>query len=375
MDQVRNEADTPAPGIVKPLPPELFVRRDTNAETRWEAMAGQGVVTPVDRFFVRNHVATPIIDERTWRLRLWGSGLEGSPTEDDPFELTYEHLLALPARTITTAIECTGTGRSFFATQQNEQVHGTPWTLGGIGVASWRGVPLADVLRLAGLSPAAVDLLPRGLDPDYVDEGENMGPVRRPLPVAKALDDVLVAYGMNGETLPPDHGFPARLVVPHWVGIASIKWLGDIEVADHALTSPWNTCYYRMFGGDLPPEGGEPLTTMNVKSAFELPLPARFDAMAGREITLTGRSWSGTGRVERVEVSTDGGAHWEPVQLHDSSDAWALWSLTWRPPGPGEYELLARATDDTGHTQPDAEPHNTNGYLFGAVVRHPVTVT
>ncbi|MEV5574702.1 sulfite oxidase [Spirillospora sp. NPDC052269] len=372
---MRNDADGPAHGILKPLPQELFITRDTNAEMRWESMAGQGLITPTDRFFVRNHVITPRIDERTWRLKLWGAGLDGSPTEDAPFELTYEQLLGMPARTITTAIECTGTGRSFFRTQQDEQVTGTPWTLGGIGVASWRGVPLADVLRRAGLSPAAVDLLPRGLDPDFVDEGENMGRVRRPLPVAKALDDVLVAYEMNGEPLLPDHGFPARLVVPHWVGIASIKWLGDIEVADHALTSPWNTRYYRMFGPDLPPEGGAPLTTMNVKSAFELPLPATLDGAAGREVTLTGRSWSGTGRVERVEVSTDGGAHWQAVQLHGDPDAWALWSLRWRPPAPGRYELLARATDDTGHTQPDAEPPNDNGYLFGAVVRHPVTVT
>ncbi|WP_235834388.1 sulfite oxidase [Actinomadura logoneensis] len=371
---MRNDANIAARSIVKPLPPELFIARDTNAETRWEAMAGQGTVTPTDRFFVRNHVSTPRIDARTWRLRLWGSGLDGSPTEDRPVEFTYDELLALPARTVTTAIECTGTGRSFFETQQNERVRGTPWTLGGIGVATWRGVPLADLLHRAGLSPAAVDLMPRGLDPEFVDEGENMGRVRRPLPVAKALDDVLVAYEMNGEPLPPDHGFPARLVVPRWVGIASIKWLGDIEVADHELTSPWNTRYYRMFRPDLPAEG-EVLTTMNVKSAFELPFPATLDAAAGREVTLTGRSWSGTGRVEHVEVSTDGGAHWAPARLDERTDAWVLWSFPWRPPAPGGYALLARATDDTGRTQPDVEPHNGNGYLFGAVVRHPVTVT
>ncbi|MCP2338373.1 sulfite oxidase [Actinomadura rupiterrae] len=365
-------ADVPASGIIKPLPPELFIPRGTNAEMRWEAMRGQGLITPVDRFFVRNHVATPRIDARTWRLKLWGSGLQGSPTEDRAFELSYTQLLTMRARTITTAIECTGNGRSFYTTQQNEKVSGTPWTLGAVGVARWRGVPLADVLRRAGLSPTAVDVLPRGLDADFVDGGENMGRVRRPLPIEKALKDVLVAYEMNGAPLPPDHGFPVRLVVPHWVGIASIKWLGDIEVADHALTSPWNTRYYRMFGPSFPPEGSEPLTTMNVKSAFELPFPATLD---GREVTLTGRSWSGTGRVRRVEVSTDGGAHWQRAHLHGPSDAWARWSLRWRPPAPGSYELLARATDDSGHTQPSTATYNTLGYLFGAVVRHPVTIS
>ncbi|MCO6006258.1 molybdopterin-dependent oxidoreductase [Actinoallomurus purpureus] len=238
--------------IVKPLPPELFVVYGTNAEMRWEAMRGQGYRTPTDRFFVRNHTRTPLIDARTWRLRLFGRGLHGSPTLDRPVEFSYEDLLGMPARTIDAFIECTGNGRSFYATQQNQSVTGTPWRLGGVGVARWRGVPLAHVLERAGLTHQAVDLMPRGLDPDFIDAGRNLGRVRRPLPVAKALDDVLLANEMNGRPLPPDHGFPVRLVVPGWVGIASIKWVGDIEVSDAPLSSPWNTTYYRMFGPGYP---------------------------------------------------------------------------------------------------------------------------
>jgi DMSO/TMAO reductase YedYZ molybdopterin-dependent catalytic subunit len=365
----------PAGPIVKPLPPELFTVFGTNAEMRWEAMRGQGYHVPTDRFFVRDHTSTPLIDLASWRLRLFGAGLRGAPTRERPVEFSYADLLRMPTVTRSALIECAGNGRSFFTTQQGMSVTGTAWRLGAAGVARWRGVPLAALLRRAGLLPAAVDLLPTGLDPDFVSGGVNLGPVRRPLPLAKALHDVLLAVEMNGRPLLPDHGFPVRLVVPSWVGIASIKWLGEIEVSDVPLFSPWNTQFYRLFGPDYPPGGSAPLTRQVVKSAFELP----WDAVlaAGRTHRLTGRSWSGNGPIRRVEVSTDGGASWRPARprLPRPTAAWTPWEFTWRPRQPGPYELLARATDDTGASQPDQVPLNTLGYLFGAVVRHPVTVS
>ncbi|WP_433325419.1 sulfite oxidase [Spirillospora sp. CA-294931] len=368
-------AEETATGIVKPLPPELFVPHGTNAEMRWEAMRGQGVTTPNDRFFVRNHVATPRLDARTWRLRLWGTGLHGSPAEHAPVEFGYDDLLGLRSQTLTAFIECTGNGRSFYTTQQGDRVSGTPWKLGAVGVARWRGVPLSTVLERAGLTDQAVDLLPRGLDADYVDKGENHGRVRRPLPIAKALKDVLLAYEMNGVPLPPDHGYPVRLVVPSWVGIASIKWLGDIQVADRPLFSPWNTRYYRLFGPDHPAEGTAPLTRMNLKSAFELPWDAQLKA--GRTHLLHGRSWSGNGRVRRVEVSADHGATWHRCRLRGPHHprSWVRWDVPWHPRTPGRYELMARTTDETGTTQPVTAVPNTYGYLFGATVRHPITAT
>jgi len=359
----------PAAGpIVKPLPPEWFTIRGTNAEMRWEAMADQGHLVPVDRFFVRNHTTTPIIDGSAWRLLLSGTGLSGGPVE-----FSLRDLRRLPSTTLTSAIECAGNGRSFYTTQQGQTVSGTAWTLGAVGVARWRGVRLSTVLRRAGITPDAVDVQPEGLDDTYVTGGVDLGRVRRPLPVSKALDDVLLAYEMNGEPLPPDHGYPVRVIVPSWIGISSIKWVGRIEVSASPLFSPWNTQFYRLFGPEHPAEGTL-LGPQVVKSAFALPWNAVL--AAGRRHVLRGRSWSGHGRIRRVEVSTDGGATWRPAHpVGPASDvAWQRWEFPWRPAAPGAYTVRARATDRTGATQPTESVFNSQGYLFDAVVAHPVTV-
>ncbi|GAB1692514.1 sulfite oxidase [Krasilnikovia sp. M28-CT-15] len=359
-------AADPAGPIVKPLPPHLFTVFGTNAEMRWSAMRDQGHLVPVDRFFVRNHTRTPVIDAGYWRLEVTGPGLRGGPVS-----FSYRDLRRLPAETLTVPVECAGNARSYFTSQQGQTVTGTAWHLGAIGVARWRGVRLGTVLRRAGLSSRAVDVLPVGLDPNFVTGGVDLGPVRRPIPVRKALHDVLLAYEMNGEPLPPDHGHPVRLVVPGWIGIASIKWVGRIEVSDQPLFSPWNTQFYRLFGPSFPADG-QPFDEQVVKSAFELDPEAVLPA--GRPVRLTGRSWSPHAAIRRVEVSTDSGATWRRADLIGPGVGWQRWELTWRPRTPGRTELLARAVDERGNAQPDATTLNTLGYLFDAVVRHPVTV-
>ncbi|MCQ8768535.1 sulfite oxidase [Streptomyces telluris] len=358
-----------APGIVKPLPAALLTVRGTNAETNWAALRDTGYHTPVDRFFVRNHTATPLLDPARWRLTVWGGGLRGGAVE-----FSYADLRALPAVTTSACLECAGNGRSYFTTQQGDPVTGTPWTMGAVGAARWRGARLSDVLRLAGLSPRAVDVMPRGLDAAFVTGGTDHGRVRRPMPVEKALDDVLLAYEMNGRPLVPDHGSPVRLVVPSWAGIASVKWVGEIEVSDRPLFSPWNTVFYRLFGPAHPAGGSAPVTRQPVRSAFELAPGAVF--AAGRGHRLTGRSWSGQGGIRRVEVSTDGGGAWRPARLHDAPrpGGWVRWSTSWHPRGPGPAHLLARATDTAGNTQPARSVPNEQGYFFDAVVRHAVEV-
>lgn len=342
--------------VLKPTPADVFYLHGSNREMRWEAMAGRGYYTPNELFFVRNHTTTPHIDVATWRLVVEGSGVERR------IELSYDELLAMPSVTETKFIECAGNGRSQFEATYGRRASGTQWRLGAIGVAEWTGVPLSLVLERAGLKPTAVDVMPEGLDTQRV---------RRPLPVQKALgNDTLVVYGMNGETLPPDHGFPVRLLVPGWVGIANIKWLGRIEVAEEPLFSDWNTKTYRLFGEAYP--DAPVITTQFVKSAFELPWAGTIPAGAG---ALTGRSWSGQGKIEAVEVSTDGGATWRPAALghRNVPKAWVQWELPWAPT-PGTYQLQARAYDARGNVQPASVPFNDQGYLYWAVVNHPITV-
>lgn len=359
--------------IAKPLPPEHFTHHDTNAEMRWEAAGDQGYLVDTERFFVRNHTATPRIDADRWRLRVWGDGLRCARTEDEAVTLSYAALRRLPSASATAALTCAGNGRSFFGRQQSQGAEGTPWELGGIGVARWHGVPLGTVLEHVGVRPDAVSVLATGLDEPFVEDGVDHGPVRRPLPMEKALDDTLVAYEMNGAPLPPDHGFPARLVVPGWIGIASIKWLGSLQVSTTPLDSPWTTTFYRLQGGEHPADS-PPITTGGIGSAFQLARGARL--RAGERVVLRGRSWSGLAPIRSVAVSTDGGDTWSDARLNGPNEpgAWACWELDWRPQAPGRVELLARATDETGRTQPATEPWNRYGYYFSAVVRHPVEV-
>ena len=362
-----------SPFILKPTPPAWFTDFGTNAEMRWGSVDPQRYLTPQPRLFVRNHTRTPQIDRSTYALRVYGDGLATPRAEGEALSLSFADLQRLPRHELTAVLECTGNGRSHFRTQQGQAVSGTAWTLGAVGAVRWTGVRLRDVLASVGLAPDAVSIQATGLDDPFVSGGTDYGRVRRPFPVEKALDDALLAWGMNGEDLLPDHGYPLRLVLPGWVGIASIKWLGSLEVSTTQLTSPWNTTFYRMVGPDWPADS-PPLTVNPVRSAWEL-APDR--VLPSRPVTLTGRSWSGAGRISRVSVSLDGGASWRPAVLDRRSredQGWTQWSVRWGNPRPGRHELLARATDEHGRTQPLVAAFNTQGYFFDAVVRHPVQV-
>ncbi len=357
--------------ILKPLPSDQFVVYGTNAEMRWDSVDPGRFRTPQPRLFVRNHTRTPRLDPHTFELSVFGDGLSRPRSVDEAVSLRLRDLRRLPVRHVTTVHECTGNGRSYFGTQQGTPASGTQWKLGAVGTVTWEGVRLADVLRRLGISRSAVDVMATGLDPSYVDKGTDYGPVRRPIPIGKALDDALLAWGMNGRPLLPDHGFPLRLVVPGWVGIASIKWLGSLEVSRSRLTSPWNTKWYRMTGPDWPTDS-PPLTVNPVRSAWELAEGTQLPQRGGA--VLHGRSWSGAGRIRRVEVSVDRGSRWERARIEDHRPGWTRWSYRWPGAAPGPHTLLARATDVHGRTQPLTARFNDGGYFFDAVVAHPVVV-
>ncbi|MBA2693413.1 MAG: sulfite oxidase [Rubrobacter sp.] len=359
--------DVPKVSITKPLPPETFIDHREgeeshdfvhgpgfNAETRWEAMPPDEYLTPTDIFYVRSHAPTPHLDAAAWRLEVEGDAVERS------FSIGYEELLGLPSVAVVKMLECAGNGRIFFGEDQNRETPGTQWRLGAVGVAEWTGVPLREILERANVKPSARDVMAESLDEARM---------RRPIPIGKALDDAIVAYAMNGETLPLDHGFPARLVVPGWAAVASVKWLGKLTVSSEPLFSPWNTEKYVLTGGG---HDGSPITNSVTKSAPHLAWDAEVPSGPN---TVRGRSWTTEGSIARVEWSLDGG-EWRDCDIEGPNlpEAWATWEISADLP-PGRHTLRLRATDTEGNTQPEEAPFNDEGYLYGAVVGFPIHAT
>jgi DMSO/TMAO reductase YedYZ molybdopterin-dependent catalytic subunit len=347
--------------VSKPTPTELMEDTGTglNYGTRPDRMPGY--LTPNDRFFIRNHAPTPHLDTATWTLHLEGNGVR------EPIAYTYTDLWNhFPLVSVIRTIECAGNRRVLFGEQFGRRFGGTQWGRGAIGTAEWTGVRLRDLLEPAGITSAACEVMPEALDEIRA---------RRPIPLAKAwADDTLVALAMNGEALSADHGFPARLVVSGWLGAASIKWLGRIEVSEKPLYVPWNTEDYVLIGPNYPanePARGQAITALTVSSLVELPWPAR---LRPQPQMIRGRAFAGENRVARVQYRIDDGP-WQdaPIASPQTRGAWVRWQFSWNPE-PGEHTLRVRATDDQGSTQPDSTSWNELGYLQHSVLAHPVRV-
>ena len=251
--------------VVKPTPAELMEDTGTGLDygTRPDRMPG--FLVPNDRFYVRSHAPTPLVDAADWTLRIEGSGVRR------PVSYRYDELWdRFPLVSVIRTIECAGNRRVLLGDEFASAFKGTQWGRGAIGTAEWTGVRLRDLLEPAGLAPGAREVMPESLDAIRA---------RRPMPLAKArADDTIVALAMNGEILPPDHGFPARMVVSGWLGAASIKWLARIEVSQTHLNVPWNTEDYVLIGPGYPSDGparGPAITAQPISVLTELPWPAR----------------------------------------------------------------------------------------------------
>jgi DMSO/TMAO reductase YedYZ molybdopterin-dependent catalytic subunit len=322
-------------------------------------------ITPVGLHYLLIHYDIPAVDPGAWRLELGGA-------VERPMALSLDDLRALPAVTRPVTLECAGNGRALLAPRPLSQ----PWLTEAVGTGEWTGVPLRHVLERAGLRDDAVELLFTGLDRGI--EGGEEQLYERSLPRAEALsDDALLAYELNGAPLPAQHGFPLRLVIAGWYGMAHVKWLGAIT----ALTDPFRgyqqAVGYRLYDADG--EAGAHVTRMLPRS---LTIPPGIPDFMTRErfvdagrVVLEGRAWSGWGPIERVEVSTDGGASWHEVRLGEviGARAWRGWSYQWDAE-PGGHVIASRATDAVGNVQPVEPPWNLKGYANNEVERVPVTV-
>ena len=333
-------------------------------EARLENM--RGLVTPNQYFFVRNNSVSLDLDANAWRLSVEGDAVA------NPLELTYADILAMPSRVLMCYLECGGNHRAMFDIVQGRPASGTQWKTGGVSNGEWVGASLGDVLTLAGIRDSAVSVLLAGLDTESPEEG-----FRRVIPVEKAKHpDTLLAYTLNGEPLPQDHGFPVRALVPGWVGSTSIKWLGRIVVSSQQQWTRNNTTSYVLIGDDYPPEGearGKVAEMQSIKSALALPWPA--ELAAGRH-RIHGYAHSPHGTIVRVEWSADSGATWSNAGLPGPQPqySWARFEFLWDAES-GERVIMTRATDAAGNTQPERVPFNEKGYLFNQPVPHPILVS
>jgi DMSO/TMAO reductase YedYZ molybdopterin-dependent catalytic subunit len=332
-------------------------------------------LTPNKDFFVCNTRPTPHIDSERYRLRIEGDAVER------PIKISYDDLKAMPQHTVLACLECAGNHRLLFEKELGQKLNKRPhltevlWDLGAIGMAEWRGVRLRDVLAVAGMGLQAVHVCPVGLD-HTADETEG---VKCPMSVGKALDpDTLLALEMNGEPLPPDHGFPVRVIAPGWIGTYSIKWVGKIVVSSRFQWVTRNTEKYVMMGDDWPeaeyaPARGGPITKQNIKSSLALGWPARLTA--GKQ-QIHGYARSPDAEISMVEWSADAGKTWRLAQIIPPNlrYAWTRFTFEWEA-GAGEHDLMTRATDAKGTVQPSHVRFNNGGYMFNMVHRHPVVVS
>ena len=361
---------TPADSVGAAIPvrfkdtASFIVHDDKSMEARLENM--QGLVTPSRYFFVRNNSVSLDLDADSWRLTVEGDSVS------TPLELTYNDIRSLPARVLMCYLECAGNHRAMFDIVQGRAASGTQWKTGGVSNGEWVGASLRDALALAGIKDNAVSALLIGLDAESPEGG-----FRRVIPVEKAMHpDTLLAYTLNGEDLPRDHGFPVRALVPGWVGSTSIKWLGRIVVSSEQQWTRNNTTSYVLIGDDYPPVGeaqGKVAEMQSIKSALALPWPAELAAGLHR---IYGYAHSPHGPIARVEWSADNGATWNDAQLSapQLQYSWARFEFAWQAET-GERVIMTRAIDAAGNTQPDRVPFNEKGYLFNRPLPHPVRVS
>jgi sulfane dehydrogenase subunit SoxC len=318
-------------------------------------------VTPVGLHYLLVHYDIPAVDAESWRLRIGGRvGRE--------LELSLEELRARPAVREPVTMECAGNGRAHLVPRPFSQ----PWLLEAVGTGEWGGTPLRPLLEEAGVGDDAVEVLFTGLD-----RGTEAGleqSYERSLPVEEALGDaVLLAYELNGQPLPPQHGFPLRLVVPGWYGMTNVKWLDRITVLDRPYDGHQQQQAYRLRQRE--DEEGEPVTRMIPRALMVPPgIPdfhTRERLVAETPVTIDGRAWSGWAPISGVDFSTDGGKTWAEATVSQAPGrwVWASWSYRWEPHEEGRYVLCCRARDAAGNKQPIESRWSLGGYANNAVQR------
>ncbi|GAB2654587.1 sulfite oxidase [Kribbella swartbergensis] len=324
-------------------------------------------VTPPGLHYVLVHYDIPATNAATWSLTIDGC-------VEQPLTFGLTELRAMGRRTVRVTLECAGNGRAALQPRPISQ----PWLSEAVGTAEWTGVLLSDLLRAAGIREHAVDVVFTGAD-HGVERGVEQD-YQRGLSVTEAIESgAIVAWEMNGAPLPPQHGYPLRLVVPGWYGMASVKWLRSIELIDHEFDGYQNAVAYRIRREAGEP--GEPVTRIQPRALLIPPgfpdFMSRHRFVAAGTVTLQGRAWSGWAPIDRVEISVDAGVSWQTAKLDAPGNdelAWRAFSHDWEAT-PGEHVLTVRAIDAGGREQPIEAEWNRGGFANNTAQRITVLVT
>src|SRR5262249_27086334 len=310
-----------------------------------------GTVTPSSLHYERHHSGIPTIDPAQHRLIIHGM-------VDRPLSLSVADIKRLPSISRTMVLECGGNSGSEWAATTGPDVQRS---FGLVSCSEWTGVSLALLLKEVGVRAGASWVIAEGADSCRM---------MRSVPLEKAMDDALIAYGQNGEALRPAQGYPMRLLLPGWEGNTNVKWLHSLRLVDQPYMARDETAKY----SDLMPDGKARIFTYRMEAKSVITFPSGGQALPGRGLyELTGLAWSGSGRIERVEITTDGGKSWVNAQLQEPRlpNAFTRFRLTWRFDG-REAMIASRATDQTGYVQPSREEliavRGTNsGYHFNGM--------
>ena len=322
-------------------------------------------ITPAKSFYVRNHFPVPTIDKSKWRLRVEGE-------VGKPFEINFDELTKLESKKIPAMLECAGNSRSFL----EPKVKGVQWHIGGVGNAEWSGVPLSNLLERAEVKANALEVIFEGADRGKLEDPKSpRGEINfaRSIPMAKS-GDVVLAYKMNSEELPSEHGFPVRAIVPGWYAVASVKWVQRIIVTDKPFGGYYQTLDYAYWKRDGQQARLTALSEMQTKAVIMHPGEGE-TVSKNSSIRVRGAAWTGNGEIKKVEVSADGGSAWNAAKLLGEAkpNAWRLWEFDWKTPAaPGTATLIARATNSNGQTQPLERDHDRGTYMINHLL--PVTV-
>jgi sulfite oxidase len=336
-------------------------REPFNAETGIAALA-EGSLTATDAFYVRGHGPVPTPGGSGWRLRVHG-------LVERELALSLSTLReAFRERQVTATLQCAGNRRAGLVAIR--EIPGeAPWGPGATGTATWTGVALADVLSLANPLPDATHVGFEGTDLcSQANPPERFG---GSIPLDKAgRPEVLLAWGMNGQPLPPVHGAPLRVIVPGYIGARSVKWLERIEVRSTPWPGYFQHVAYRLLSEDATPAPGAGMPLGLVALNADILSPADGETVAAGPVEASGYAFAGGERhVARVDVSIDGGANWSQAELLEDLGRWAWrrWRITLGLV-PGEHEILVRAWDSSAATQPEDEAAlwNPKGYVNNA---------